>query len=166
MNHQKSQALDAIDRNRELLCRVSDQLWEHPEVGFHEKYAAELYCDTLEALGFQVERNLAGIPTAFSGTYGNDGPVIGFLGEFDARLEPGGGRAGENPGAGVGSRPWLWPQPAGCGVAGCGRCGEAVSSGQSSAGDGRVFRLSRRGGGLRQGLYGPERSVSTGGYRL
>ena len=53
MNHQKSQALDAIDRNRELLCRVSDQLWEHPEVGFHEKYAAELYCDTLEALGFQ-----------------------------------------------------------------------------------------------------------------
>ena len=57
MNHQKSQALDAIDRNRELLCRVSDQLWEHPEVGFHEKYAAELYCDTLEALGFQVERN-------------------------------------------------------------------------------------------------------------
>ena len=76
MNHQKSQALDAIDRNRELLCRVSDQLWEHPEVGFHEKYAAELYCDTLEALGFQVERNLAGIPTAFSGTYGNDGPVI------------------------------------------------------------------------------------------
>ena len=84
MNHQKSQALDAIDRNRELLCRVSDQLWEHPEVGFHEKYAAELYCDTLEALGFQVERNLAGIPTAFSGTYGNDGPVIGFLGEFDA----------------------------------------------------------------------------------
>ena len=171
MNHQKSQALDAIDRNRELLCRVSDQLWEHPEVGFHEKYAAELYCDTLEALGFQVERNLAGIPTAFSGTYGNDGPVIGFLGEFDAlpgfltqqvllRLSV------ENPGAGVGSRPWLWPQPAGCGVAGCGRCGEAVSSGQSSAGDGRVFRLSRRGGGLRQGLYGPERSVSTGGDRL
>ena len=51
MNHQKSQALDAIDRNRELLCRVSDQLWEHPEVGFHEKYAAELYCATLEALG-------------------------------------------------------------------------------------------------------------------
>ena len=166
MNHQKSQALDAIDRNRELLCRVSDQLWEHPEVGFHEKYAAELYCDTLEALGFQVERNLAGIPTAFSGTYGNDGPVIGFLGEFDALPGLSQVEAALEKIPAQESRPWLWPQPAGCGVAGCGRCGEAVSSGQSSAGDGRVFRLSRRGGGLRQGLYGPERSVSTGGYRL
>ena len=156
MNHQKSQALDAIDRNRELLCRVSDQLWEHPEVGFHEKYAAELYCDTLEALGFQVERNLAGIPTAFSGTYGNDGPVIGFLGEFDAL--PGLSQVE----AALEKIPAQESAPG----HGCGRCGEAVSSGQSSAGDGRVFRLSRRGGGLRQGLYGPERSVSTGGYRL
>ena len=31
-----------------------------------------------------MERDLAGIPTAFSGTYGQGGPVIGFLGEFDA----------------------------------------------------------------------------------
>lgn len=80
----KMQALDAIEAQKELLCSVSDELWDHPETGFHEHYAAQLYWKTLEKLGFRVERNLAGIPTAFSGTYGSGSPVIGFLGEFDA----------------------------------------------------------------------------------
>lgn len=87
MNAQKAQALTAVDHNKELLCQVSDKLWDHPEIGFHESYATELYCSTLKELGFQVEQNLAGIPTAFSGTYGEGGPVIGFLGEFDALPE-------------------------------------------------------------------------------
>ncbi len=34
--------------------------------------------------GFKIEENLADIPTAFSATYGNSGPKIAFLGEFDA----------------------------------------------------------------------------------
>lgn len=84
MEQQKERALAAIDRNKELLCGVSDQLWDHPEVGFHESFAADLFCRTLTDLGFQVERNLADIPTAFSGTFGEGKPVIGFLGEFDA----------------------------------------------------------------------------------
>lgn len=84
MTAQKAQALTAVDNYKELLCEVSDKLWDHPEIGFHETYASELYCSTLKELGFQVEQNLAGIPTAFSGTYGEGGPVIGFLGEFDA----------------------------------------------------------------------------------
>ena len=84
MEQAKAQALSAIDQSRELLCSMSDQLWDHPEVGFHEQFAAGLFCDTLSALGFQVQRNLADIPTAFSGSYGEGAPVIGFLGEFDA----------------------------------------------------------------------------------
>lgn len=84
MEQAKAQALSAIDQSRELLCSMSDQLWDHPEVGFHEQFAAGLFCDTLSALGFQVQRNLADIPTAFCGSYGEGAPVIGFLGEFDA----------------------------------------------------------------------------------
>lgn len=84
MRKQKANALAAIDQERELLCSMSDRLWDHPEVGFQETFAAELFCDTLNALGFQVERGLAEIPTAFSGVYGEGKPVIGFLGEFDA----------------------------------------------------------------------------------
>ena len=84
MEHAKAEALSAIDQSHELLWNMSDQLWEHPEVGFREQFATGLFCDTLSALGFQVQRNLADIPTAFSGSYGEGGPVIGFLGEFDA----------------------------------------------------------------------------------
>ena len=84
MDNQKEQAIRILDDKKEMLWSMSDALWDHPETGFHEQFAADLYCRTLEQEGFQVERNLAGIATAFSGTFGQGGPVIGFLGEFDA----------------------------------------------------------------------------------
>lgn len=84
MIEKKSRALKAIDESSGLLCSLSDGLWDHPEVLFHEEYAAERFCETLEAEGFRVERGLAGIQTAFSGRFGGGGPVIGFLGEYDA----------------------------------------------------------------------------------
>ena len=84
MDNQKEQAIRILDDKKEMLWSMSDALWDHPETGFHEQFAADLYCRTLEQEGFQVERNLAGIATAFSGTFGRGGPVIGFLGEFDA----------------------------------------------------------------------------------
>ena len=80
----KHQALEALEEKKELLWSLSDALWDHPETGFHERFAAQAYCEVLEREGFQVQRNLAGIETAFSGSYGEGGPVIGFLGEFDA----------------------------------------------------------------------------------
>ena len=84
MEQKKQRALSAIEERREQLCGLSDALWEHPEVGFHENFAAQAFCRALEQEGFRVERDLAGIKTAFSGTFGEGGPVIGFLGEFDA----------------------------------------------------------------------------------
>ena len=84
MRLEKERALQAIEEHKELLCAMSDAIWDHPETGFHEHFAADLFCRTLEEQGFRVERDLAGIATAFSGTYGQDGPVIAFLGEFDA----------------------------------------------------------------------------------
>ena len=70
MATKKERALEVIEEKKALLWPMSDTLWDHPETGFHERYAAELYGKTLEQEGFQVERDLAGIPTAFSGTYG------------------------------------------------------------------------------------------------
>ena len=87
MENQKEQALQVLDDKKEMFWSMSDELWDHPEIGFHEQFAAELYCRTLEREGFRVERNLAGIETAFSGTFGQGSPVIGFLGEFDARRQ-------------------------------------------------------------------------------
>lgn len=84
MTTEKEKALATIDHKRELLTQMSDFLWDHPEIGYHEVKATQLFCDALQREGFSVERQLAGIPTAFCGTFGSGRPVIGLLGEFDA----------------------------------------------------------------------------------
>lgn len=62
MATKKERALEVIEEKKALLWPMSDTLWDHPETGFHERYAAELYGKTLEQEGFQVERDLAGYP--------------------------------------------------------------------------------------------------------
>lgn len=81
---QKEKALSLPSQVRSALCQLSDAIWDHPEIGYHETFAADAYCALLKEYGFQVERNLCGIHTAFRGTYGHGSPKIGFLGEFDA----------------------------------------------------------------------------------
>ena len=81
---EKQQALGVIDKHRLELEALSDAIWEHPQVGYQETYAANAFCRFLGKSGFQVEQNLAGIPTAFCASYGSGAPVIGLLGEFDA----------------------------------------------------------------------------------
>lgn len=81
---EKQRALKTIEMSRRELEFLSDSIWDHPEVGYCEYFAADVFCEFLEKSGFQVERNLAGIQTAFCGSYGTGPPVIGLLGEFDA----------------------------------------------------------------------------------
>ena len=76
--------ISVIDEKRALLEQTADFLWEHPETAFTEFQSAKYLCDVLRQEGFTVEENLAGIATAFSGSYGSGKPVIGILGEYDA----------------------------------------------------------------------------------
>ena len=80
----KQIALDAIETNKDCFTAISDRIWEYAELSLKEFKSADDYCNTLESLGFEVERNVAGIPTAFLGKYGSGKPVIGILGEYDA----------------------------------------------------------------------------------
>ena len=73
-----------LESQKEFLAGVSDSVWDTPETCYEENVSAETVCRALEEAGFTVERNVAGISTAFMGTYGHGKPVIGFLGEFDA----------------------------------------------------------------------------------
>ncbi|MBR4863108.1 MAG: amidohydrolase [Oscillospiraceae bacterium] len=78
------QYLSVIDEKAALLEDVANYLWDNPETAFTEYKSAAYLCDVLRKEGFTVQENLAGIQTAFSGTYGSGKPVIGILGEFDA----------------------------------------------------------------------------------
>ena len=84
MDAQKQAAIAAIDNVAQKVCAVSDAIWETPELGFREFDSAKAQCDLLKELGFAVETELGGIPTAFSGRFGSGKPVVGILGEFDA----------------------------------------------------------------------------------
>ena len=84
MDENKSLAFEAIDKVSNVITDLSDAIWDNPETAFLETKSTEIQCEALEKLGFTVEKNLAGIPTAFSGRWGSGKPVIGILGEFDA----------------------------------------------------------------------------------
>lgn len=76
--------LSYIESHREIFRSLSDQIWEFAELSMQEFRSAACYLSLLEQLGFQVEKHVAGLPTAFLGRYGSGRPVIGILGEFDA----------------------------------------------------------------------------------
>jgi aminobenzoyl-glutamate utilization protein B len=74
-----------IESQRNTFVKLSDAVWGFAELGYQETQSAQVLSDALEEIGFKVERGVAGIPTAFVGSFPNGtGPVIGFLGEFDA----------------------------------------------------------------------------------
>jgi len=80
----KQAAVAAIDRQQPELTRMSDQIWAFAETALRETQSAALLADYAEAQGFEVERGVAEMPTAFIATYGSGSPVIGIMGEYDA----------------------------------------------------------------------------------
>lgn len=83
-HHMDLTFLDAIDREADVINGVSDYVWDNPETAFTEFKSAAKIMEALKQEGFAVESGLAGIETAFKGTFGHGKPVIGVLGEFDA----------------------------------------------------------------------------------
>lgn len=63
---------------------ISRQIWENPELGFHETKSSAFLQQELRANGFTVESGVAEMPTAFTASWGSGKPVIVLLGEFDA----------------------------------------------------------------------------------
>ena len=84
MENLKKAAIGSVDSMAELYENLADAIWDSPELSLKEHKATALYIDTLKELGFEVTEKLCGIDTAFCGSYGSGGPVIGILGEYDA----------------------------------------------------------------------------------
>ncbi len=80
----KQTAWEEIDKKAAEILEASDEIWGCAETAFTEEKSMKVLCGLLEQEGFEVEMNLAGVATAFKGTFGSGKPVIGFLGEFDA----------------------------------------------------------------------------------
>ncbi|MCW1933995.1 amidohydrolase [Pararhodobacter zhoushanensis] len=73
-----------VTRLAPTFTAVSDAIWATPELCYAEHRSVAAQIDALAAQGFAITRNIAGLDTAFTADWGTDGPVIAFLGEFDA----------------------------------------------------------------------------------
>ncbi|MBO4937510.1 MAG: amidohydrolase [Oscillospiraceae bacterium] len=80
----KQKLYDIIETKRPVLTALSDKIWTYAELSMMEHRSTAAYVEVLRSEGFNVQENLCGIATAFSGTYGSGRPYIGILGEYDA----------------------------------------------------------------------------------
>ncbi|AOW80889.1 amidohydrolase [Halodesulfurarchaeum formicicum] len=83
----KSRVYDAVESEYDRLLTLARDIWEQPELGLEEEHAAYRLRTTLAEAGFEVERGVGGMPTAFVASYGTGDPTIGILGEYDALPE-------------------------------------------------------------------------------
>jgi amidohydrolase len=80
----KARARERVLYQADLLIGISHRLHDNPENGFEEHRAAGWLTEVLDEAGFTVERGVAGLPTAFTATYGSGSLAIGICAEYDA----------------------------------------------------------------------------------
>jgi aminobenzoyl-glutamate utilization protein B len=81
---ERDEILRKMDEQASHFGELSRRIWEFAEVGYKERESSGLLKSELQSAGFQIQENIAGIPTAFVASYGKGEPVIGILGEYDA----------------------------------------------------------------------------------
>jgi len=80
----RKQIVETAKVLRPLVSDIAVSLYEHPETGLNEYFAADKLVGILKENGFQVERGLAGLPTSFFARKGTGKPAIAFMAEYDA----------------------------------------------------------------------------------
>ena len=75
--------LKTIDDYSQVICGLADAMYDNPEICFKEFEASRMLCETLQEEGFAIVRGVAGIPTAFTATFGSGKPHFGILAEYD-----------------------------------------------------------------------------------
>ena len=84
LSKNKKAVIASVENHKVDLIELSDKIWAEAEIAFQETNSSGFLADYAEKNGFRVERSVAGMPTAFTASYGSGSPVIGILGEFDA----------------------------------------------------------------------------------
>jgi aminobenzoyl-glutamate utilization protein B len=81
---EKQALIKSVDTLEPQIKSMSMDLWDYSEIALLETRSAERLASVLENEGFKLERGVADMPSAFVATWGEGGPVIGILAEYDA----------------------------------------------------------------------------------
>ena len=80
----KGEVIAFIENNRETYIRAAKEIWSYAEPAFEERRSAACLAGILRENGFAVEMGTGGCETAFTASWGTGGPVVGYMGEYDA----------------------------------------------------------------------------------
>jgi len=82
----KAEAAANVDAHAQLVQQMVDSIYSFAEPGFQEFKTSEYITGILEKEGFKITRGVAGIPTAFTATWGEGGPLIALGSDIDGLL--------------------------------------------------------------------------------
>ncbi len=82
----RENVVEWLEERQGRFIAMADEIWNNPELALAEYKACKLQSDDLAADGFTITTNIGDLPTAFMAEWssGEGGPIIGFLGEYDA----------------------------------------------------------------------------------
>jgi aminobenzoyl-glutamate utilization protein B len=86
MSSTHQEVVEWLEERQSRFIGIADQIWQNPELALAEYKACKLQAEDLAAEGFTITSNVGDMPTAFMAEWsqGEGGPIIGFLGEYDA----------------------------------------------------------------------------------
>jgi amidohydrolase len=83
MNY-KEKARQTIESHKDEIIKLSVTIHENPELGHQEYKSSQLLIEKLKNLGYELEKGIAEMDTAFIARKGDGKPIIGILAEYDA----------------------------------------------------------------------------------
>lgn len=83
----KQAAQEMVDSRTKFTQQMVDMIFSISELGYQERNTSDYILSILEKDGFQVQRGVAGMPTAFVASWGSGKPVIGFMADIDGLPE-------------------------------------------------------------------------------
>ena len=84
MKTNKHSIWDFVSFNQKRFQALANKVWSTPETCYTEQLSMRAHVEELKYHEFSVKTGIANIPTAVLGEYGKRGPIIAFLGEYDA----------------------------------------------------------------------------------
>lgn len=86
MDTRKNSIIKEVTALKKDLVGLADEIHRNPETGHKEFKAVELLTGELAKHGFELEKGICGLPTAFKAVYRGkgEGPSVAFLAEYDA----------------------------------------------------------------------------------
>lgn len=81
---QRDRVLETVSSEHARLIGLSERLHANPELGWQEHQAAQWTAEYLISLGFEVEKEYLGFPTAIRAVVGSGTRRVGLMAEYDA----------------------------------------------------------------------------------